>query len=161
MKAVYSILSVLVAASLPTPALAAGQQAPQVDTSGVGAACVRPGEEQRPMASMSRTERLALVACANRYAAEQINAQTPMRVDEYTTLESVQVEGATVIYNQRVTVDRRNVTATVKQQLDQTVRANVCASEQMRNTISYGGAYRYVWTDSSGNFLHRLDITGC
>ena len=164
MKASRVISPVVVALAL-TAAAAAGQgpsaQAPKVDTSGVAAACVRPGQEQRPMMDMTPSERLALVACANRYAAQQINTQTPMRVDEITTLERVETSGATVIYHQRVEVDGANVTSAMMQQLDQSVRGHVCASEQMRNTISYGGAYRYMWTDRSGAFLHRLDITGC
>ena len=154
---------VLLAILLSTPSLAAAQraEAPEVDTSGVAAACVRPGQEQRPIMEMPASERLALVACANRYAAQQINRQTPMRVDEITTLERVETSGTTVIYHQRVEVDGANVTTAMKQNLDQSVRAHVCGSEQMRNTISYGGAYRYMWTDRSRAFLHRLDITRC
>ena len=163
MQANRLVLRAFGALLLSMPALAAAQraQAPQIDTSGVAAACVRPGQEQRPIMDMPASERLALVACANRYAAQQINAQTPMRVDEITTLERVETSGATVIYHQRVAVDGANVTTAMKQNLDQSVRGHVCGSEQMRNTISYGGAYRYMWTDRSGTFLHRLDITSC
>ena len=163
MKASGLISRAFLAVLLSTPALAAAQktEAPQVDTSGVGAACVAPGDESRPLSAMSTAERHALIECANRYAAQQINAQTPMRVDDITTLESVTTSGTTVIYNQRANVDVRDITAPIRAQMDQTVRRNVCASEQMRNTISYGGGYRYIWVDRAGAFIHRVDITRC
>ena len=163
MRASRLICRTLVAALLLSPGLAAAQktQSPNIDTSGVSAACVAAGEENRPLASLSAAARLALIECANRYAAQQINARTPMRVDDITTLESVTTSGPTVIYNQRVNLEARAVTDAMKAQLSQTVTANVCGSEQMRNTISYGGAYRYIWIDRAGTFVHRLDVTRC
>ena len=140
---------------------AAGASGQSVDTEATAAACVPPGELARPMAELTESQRRALIACANATAARQLNSQMPMRVDDITILESVEAVGTTVVYNQRANVDARNVTPAIKASIDQSVRANVCGSEDMRSTISYGGAYTYVWIDRSGNFIHRLHITGC
>ena len=140
---------------------AMGASAQQPDSGAAIAACVAPGDEERSLSSFSEAQRLALIACANRLAAEQINAQTPMRVDDVTTLESVTVSGTTVIYHQRVDIDGRNVTPAMKTSIDQAVRTRVCGSENMRNTIVNGGAYAYNWVDRSGAFLHRLEIRAC
>ena len=160
MTAKRLIVCAFLALSLSAPAVGAAVQ-PSVDTDAAVAACATPEERQRAMASLPDARRLALLACLNRYAAEQINAQTPMRVDEMTTLVSVATVGTTVIYNQRVDADARDITPAMKASIEQAVRARACASEDMRNTISYGGVYAYNWVDRSGAFIHSFHIERC
>ena len=132
-------------------------QVPPIDTAAVQAAC-GPIEQA---ARAGRARMLDVVVCANREATRQLDARTPFRVDEVTTMDSVEADGPTVIYRQRVAVEARNVTDAMRASLEQTVRANVCGNSQMRNTISLGGAYTYVYVDRAGAFLHRIDIRRC
>ena len=142
--------------------LAEGAATQKVDVDGVAAACIRPGERDRSISSLTEQRRLEFLACAVRYGAEYMNSQMmPMRVDDITMLESVEAQGGTTIYHQRFSVGAREITPAIKAELDEAVRANVCGSEQMRRTISWGGAFAYVWVDRSGAFVHRLDIRDC
>ena len=40
-------------------------------------------------------------------------------------------------------------------------RTYVCSSENMRRTLSYGGAYGYIWIDPTGVEITRTLVDRC
>ena len=121
----------------------------------------RPGEQNRPLRTIGPDRRRALVVCANRHIARQLNAQTPLRVDDVTTLQSVVAMDAVLLYNQSVEVDVQDVTSGDRTRMEATIRSNVCSLSEMRLTISFGGTYAYIWSDRSGRLIHRVRIDRC
>jgi len=137
---------------------AASGAAQSVSTDDVVAACVPPGADDAPA---TRAQLRAVVACANAHAARQLNAQTPIRVDEITSLQSIVAMDTLLIYNNQVNVDARDIPAEAKFRLEQNTRDYVCRSPEMRQTIVNGGSYGYVWIDRSGALIHQARIEAC
>jgi hypothetical protein len=142
-------------------ALAAAMAAPvwaqDVDNEAVVAVCVPGGD--RPIESAEDARRI--VACANREAARQMNAQTPIRVDELTTLTGVEASGTHLVYVSRIDLDAATLDSGAPARMEQSTRAYVCQQEDMRNTMSLGGSYGYRWTDRSGQKIHEIRIDRC
>ena len=142
-------------------ALAAQVQMPADATARLVEACVAPADRNRTMDSLTPAERQRLLVCATRFTAGVINAQLPQRLDEITSLQSVEALGVTLVYNNRVEVDAAAVTGAQRQALERSVRQFVCGQADMTRTIGYGGSYRYVWSDRKGAPIHRVTIDGC
>lgn len=144
-------------------ATAAGAQPENVrtDSAAVVRACIPAGQENRQLSDLSPAERTAMMSCAQREAARQLNAQTPIRVDELSSVTAVSAEGTQLTYHMQVQVDAAAVTAAQRDGVAQATRNNVCGLEQMRRTMTNGGSYRYVWTDQAGTEITRTVIAGC
>jgi len=133
----------------------------QVDTESLSRNCIAPGDATRPIGAFSDSERRDLIACANREVVRQMSPRLPLRIDDVTSMTSVVASGPLLTYTVRVDVDASQLTQANIQQLDRTTRANVCGQAPMRQTISYGGAYAYVWVDRAGRQVHQLRIDSC
>lgn len=133
----------------------------QVDTERLSQTCIRPGDANRPISAFSDAERRELIACANREVVRIITPRLPIQVDALTSLTSVVASGPMLTYNSRVDIDASQLSPAQVQQLHQATRANVCGQAPMRQTISIGGAYAYVWTDRNGRSLPPLQISSC
>lgn len=136
-------------------------QVPEGASEKIAAECVAPADYDRPMDSFTPDEREAMIACAMRRSAALLNAQMPHRVDEITTLESVDAAGTMVIYNNRVDIDAGAVRAEHRAALEQATRQHVCQQADMVQTISFGGSYRYIWRDTRGALVHDLIVNRC
>ncbi|HVQ07947.1 MAG TPA: hypothetical protein VMS43_05890 [Allosphingosinicella sp.] len=133
----------------------------QVDTERLSQNCLRPGDAYRPISDFTETQRLELIACANREVVRVMTPRLPLRVDALTTLTSVVSTGPLLTYNSRVSIDASQLAPAQIQQLHQATRANVCGQAAMRQTISLGGSYAYVWIDRNGRSLPPLRIDSC
>jgi hypothetical protein len=156
------MLSVSLVATLL--AAAAAQQLPKVspdDQQRVVEECVAPADRDRAMSDLTPQARRALIACAQASTARTLNARMPIRVDEITTVESVAVEGATLVYHNRLDIDLAQVPADARSRIERSTRDYVCAQADMVQTIGHGGAYGYVWRDRSGALIHRMTVSAC
>jgi len=133
----------------------------QIDTERLSQTCLRPGDANRPIAAFSDAERIELIACANREVVRVMTPRLPIQVDALTSLTSVVANGPMLTYNSRVDIDASQLAPAQIQQLHQATRTNVCGQAPMRQTISMGGAYAYVWTDRNGRSLPPLRIDSC
>ena len=138
--------------------MAANAAAQSISTDDVVAACVPPGADDAPA---TRAQLRAVVACANAHAARQLNTQTPIRVDEVTSLQSVVAMDTLLVYNNQVNLDAGDIPAEARRRLEQNTRDYVCRSNEMRQTIANGGSYGYVWLDRSGALIHQTRIETC
>lgn len=148
---------------LTAVAAAAGAQPAnvQTDTAELVRRCVPAGLESRQMSELSAAQREAMMSCAQGEAARQLNAQTPIRVDELTAVTAISAEGTQLTYHMQVQVNAADVTDAQRTAVAQSTRANVCGLEQMRRTMSNGGSYRYIWTDRAGAEIARTVIASC
>lgn len=125
------------------------------------AKCVPPGMEKAPVSSSTPRQRIMILTCAQREVAREINSQTPIRVDDSTTLYATVAAGTTLIYNMRTTLRAEDVTPAFRAAQDEATRTNVCSLPDMRQLLSLGAAYEYLWWDQSGHFLHSVKIERC
>ncbi len=154
----FPIVALTVLAAAPG-APAAAQIAP-LDSASVAAACG--GEmsyDQIP--TMPKAEVAKRLGCYTREFASQLSRQLPVKVDPVTTLESVTAEGTTLSYHYRADLLRAQLPREALAGLKAGVRTKVCQSEDMRNTVSIGGAYRYVWNDREGQRIGEMIVTSC
>jgi len=150
---------------LPLAAIAgAGAAQPanvRTDSAELVRRCVPAGMESRAMSELSAAQRQTMMSCAQGEAARQLNAQTPIQVDELSAVRSVTAEGAQLTYHMQVQVNLADVTDAQRAGVVQSTRGNVCGLEQMRRTMAMGGSYRYIWTDRTGAEIARTVIAGC
>jgi hypothetical protein len=123
--------------------------------------CVGAENRNRSMSELTPQQRTALIACAQDVTARTLRAQLPLRIDEITTLEEIEVDGATLIYHNRLNLDAADLQDTARPAIEQATRAHVCGQANMVQTIGFGGAYGYVWVDRTGNLVHRMTISTC
>jgi hypothetical protein len=145
-------------------AAAAAQESPTIsaqESEKMANSCVRVEDRERPMTELSAAARNSILACVNRQAAESLNRQLPMQIDEMTILESVAAEGTLLTYSARITMTRAELPADAAELLGESTRRYVCGTTDMVETISYGGSYRYVWIDANGQPVHQLTILAC
>ena len=96
MNRIGLIVSVSVLAGLGTPAV--GQPTGMsVDGERIAARCLTARQAQRSMEDFSTAERRTIMTCIQRQAANQLNAQVPLQVDETTVLSPVTSEGPRLI----------------------------------------------------------------
>lgn len=156
MKPGIAVLLVLLAA---TGAPAAAQLAP-VDDSAAAEACGGDLTYDQ-VRIMPKAEVARRLGCFTREAARQLNLQLPVKVDPVTTLEQVTAEGTTLIYRYSADVLRGQVAPEALEAAKAGVRAKVCQSQDMRDTIGIGGVYRYIWNDRAGERLGELVVASC
>ena len=142
-------------------AAAAQQPEIRVDGEAVSRACVTPGQSERPIADFSASERIAMIACFQREGARQLNAQLPRQIDDLTVLHVATTEGPRLTYHYKIALDAGRITADQRAALVQVTRNNVCGQQSMRQTMSLGGSYGYVWIDPANVEIARTVIEGC
>lgn len=154
----WAAACMLVGAAAPAAAQPAGLTA---DADALARTCVPSGQHDRPMANFSPAERIALVSCAQREVARQLNAQLPRQIDDLTLLHVITTEGAQLTYHFKLAVDAKDINAAQRANLVQTTRAHVCRQADMRQTMSLGGSYAYVWIDPGDIEIARTVIEAC
>ena len=142
-------------------AAAAAQPAVNVDGDSITRICLTPSQRQRAMEDFAAAERMTIMTCLQREAARQLNTQLPRQLDEITVLHLVTSEGARLTYFAKLAVDAAKISADQRATLIQNTRNFVCSKADMRQTISYGGAYGYVWIDSNDVEIARTVVEGC
>ncbi|HEX8193379.1 MAG TPA: hypothetical protein VF552_10815 [Allosphingosinicella sp.] len=150
-------MSIWIAAAAALAAQAGAIPAPEEAGKAAVRTCVSREEAARPVGSLTLAERRALIACAQRVAAAVLAEHLPMRVDELTTLIAVTADGIDLTYKYRVSAGR----PAFRDGFDANLARSVCADRGRATVISAGGAYRYIWHDTSGRVVHRLTIDTC
>lgn len=149
-----------VAIALTSLGLAASSAAAQtVDEDQAVNACIAEEEREQPIADDAQLREI--VACVNRESARQLNAQTPLRIDEGTILDSVEAVGLQLTYRVTIDVDGAEVTDGDRAAIIEATRASVCESDDIRQTMSHGGSYAYVWRDRAGRTVGETVIADC
>ena len=98
-----------------------------------------------------------LRAAVARTAAE-MEKQTPIRVDEDTTIISVVSVDKTIIYSNRISFPVPSAYVTqAKAKLIGNITSYVCSKGFDRRILEAGGAYKYVYADSAGQYV--MDFT--
>ncbi|HYI48253.1 MAG TPA: hypothetical protein VEX35_07300 [Allosphingosinicella sp.] len=131
------------------------------DVERVGRGCVGPGNASRPGSDFSQAERLEILSCINREAVRLMTPRLPIQIDSVTSLTAVVASGPLLTYHSRVAIDASQVTPAQMQLVHQAARANACGQPAMRQALSLGGSYAYVWTDRNGRSLPPLRIDSC
>lgn len=99
-------------------------------------------------------------------AAEQINATTPIMVDDDTRMDQATVgPGALVTYHYTFpNYSSRDITPIwITDTLRSVVKNNVCGSKEMKPSLQYGGAYAFSYSGSDGIAIasFHLDRNDC
>lgn len=108
----------------------------------------------------SPQERDAFIASTLKKMAGDINAQTPIQVDEDTRLMSVIALQKTITFNVRLPnykssqVDSNTLAQTVLENLNHTV----CNSKATRDLIDVGVQYVYLYSGNDGKLVTRVVI---
>ncbi len=132
-----------------------------VDTGRAVNACLTPEEQRLPLSEFNAAQRRRLVTCIFEDTARQINAQLPVQIDQLMRLERITTAGPALIYHYRVARRRAELPADAAQMLEQSTRSNVCAQQNMVQTMGLGGSYGYRWVDSAGVQIHQINISRC
>ena len=153
----------LLLAASAVPLMGAAQATgivPDVSIADVAASCggaVRHDE----FVTLPRADQRTKLRCLLREASKRLNTKLPTRV-EYTTLfERTNVAGTTMIYHFRADVSLKEIKPGAMEAWKPTVRAKICATASMREIVSLGAAYRYVWLDHDGKFIDTLTVRSC
>lgn len=124
--------------------------------------------ERCPLARGARTvgdltpqQRRSLAACLNRILAQRMNAATPQRVNQSTTLTSVRADGPTMVYTYRVDMLAGELPQSVRASIDGAVRRNACAAPQLRSMFALGGGVSYQYLDRAGAPIQTVSVTRC
>ena len=133
----------------------------KVQAESVADLCVPAADRDRPMSDYSDAERIAMISCAQRQSARQVNAQLPNQIDEITVLERITADGARLTYHSRLALAATRITAAQRAALIEGTRNFVCSNDDMLQTMSYGGSYGYVWIDPDDVEIARTVIEGC
>jgi hypothetical protein len=99
-------------------------------------------------------------------AAKQVNATTPTMIDEDTRMDKATVgPGARVTYHYTFPkYSSRDVDSEwIISNLRPVVKSNVCASEEMKPSLQYGGVYSFSYSGSDGVHIasFQLDRNDC
>lgn len=125
-------------------------------------ACVPARYRQaRSIADLPDSARASLTACAQRAAADLINASPPGQTDPRWRFERAAAVGGTLQYHYRFASDARGVPAGLQSQLAARARTDVCAMAPMREVISNGGAFEYIWLNRTGAMIGGVRIDRC
>lgn len=96
--------------------------------------------------------------------AKQLNAQTPIKVDRATTLQSVNSIDATLYYNYITSINvRQNNAGNFINSVKQSTKNNICSQKDIRWVFKSGGRYMYVYSNNYGETLGNfiLDKNAC
>ena len=132
-----------------------------VDSNQAVNACLTPAEQSQPLAEFSAAQRRRLVTCIFANSARQINPQLPVQIDALMRLERITTSGPSLIYHYRVARRRSELPPNAAELLEQGTRSNVCAQQNMVQTMGLGGIYGYRWVDSAGVQIHQIQISRC
>jgi hypothetical protein len=92
-----------------------------------------------------------------RQAVEQIKPTLPRKLDDHTTLIDVSNEGIQMVYLHTLTL---KLALADQDRLAGVLKQRVCASEEMRRTLTWGATFRYKYEDANGNPVAAIDIAG-
>jgi hypothetical protein len=106
-------------------------------------------------------KRRAKLGCFLREMSRQLNRGLPSRTDFTTLIERTNVAGVTMTYHFRADVDLSEVNRAEMRAWKPTVREKICSDPGMRQILSLGGIYRYVWRDHDGRYIDTLIVKDC
>lgn len=118
-------------------------------------------EEYTETVSLSRCQPSEELAESLATIREQLRPYLPLDLDADTRLESVEVVGSALIYNQRV-----HTMAASELYLEKTEAAlkqigfqDACGTAEVRALIGEGATVRYATVDRNGDTLAKVDIS--
>lgn len=133
----------------------------RVDSHQVIDACIPPADAQLLWDDISPARRHQILACLTMASARQLNAELPQQLDALTRLDEVTAADTELGYHYSVSRLTAELPGDVAGRLETGTRAYVCAQPDMVSTMQRGGVYAYRWTDSAGQLIHQMRITGC
>lgn len=108
----------------------------------------------------SKQEQDAFIAATLKKMAGEMNAQTPIQLDEETRMMSVIALQKTITFNMRLS--RYKASEVDPNQIAQVARENlnhiVCSSKATRDLIDLGVEYVYLYNGSDGKLVTRVAI---
>ena len=131
------------------------------DAEGAMAACFTREEERMSPDSMTLEQRQQKIGCLNEQVVRQIRPVLPKRIDQLTTMVNIEAAGPVLNYYYKVDADANALPADARETIEREVRANVCGTPQMSQTIGYGGVYHYHYADQAGRPIHDVRIDHC
>lgn len=108
----------------------------------------------------SKQEQDAFIAATLKKMAGEMNAQTPIQLDEDTRMMSVIALQKTITFSMRLPrykaseVDPNHIAQVAKENLNHTV----CKSKATRDLIDLGVEYVYLYNGSDGKLITRVAI---
>lgn len=94
-------------------------------------------------------------------AATELNARTPMTVDQITTLTGVRAEGTEIVYEMSVSQDIPTAQMEAIRQTAQTAnQGNLCRDPNAGRLIRMGASMHHYYTDPSGDRF-ETHVTSC
>ena len=139
-----------------------GEPLAPLDESAAQDRCLPEGHSMdTPVDSIPPAQRRRVLACLTAEAARQLNARTPIQVQEGVTMTRVTAEGLTMTYEHRLDVDASVFDANGRAAIEAAVRGNVCGSAQMVQAMGNGAAFAYAFADRAGIPVHRFLIDRC
>lgn len=160
MKKLTRVLLTACAAPLIATTAHATQVVLDTDAAAVAAACG--GEVQHDdFVRLPRAKQREIRSCFIRESSKRLNQKLPTRVDYTIILERTTVRGVTTTYLFRADISLKEVEPGAMDAWKPTVRAKICAEPGMRQIVSLGGVYRYVWLDHYGKYIDTLTVKNC
>lgn len=108
----------------------------------------------------SKQEQDVFIAATLKKMAGEMNAQTPIQLDEETRMMSVIALQKTITFNMRL--PRYKASEVDPNQIAQVARENlnhiVCKSKATRNLIDLGVEYVYLYSGNDGKLVTRVAI---
>ena len=108
----------------------------------------------------SKQEQDAFIAATLKKMAGEMNAQTPIQLDEETRMMSVIALQKTITFNMHL--PRYKASEVDPSQIAQVARENlnhiVCKSKATRNLIDLGVEYVYLYSGNDGKLVTRVAI---
>jgi hypothetical protein len=132
-----------------------------IDSNQVIDACMSPADRQRSWDDSSPALRHQILVCLTMASARQLNAGLPRQLDALTRLDQVSAADTELSYHYSVGRLTAELPGDLAGRLETATHAYVCAQPDMVSTMQRGGAYAYRWTDSAGQLIHQMRITGC
>ena len=98
----------------------------------------------------------------NRLSADNLNARTPARIDDITTLVRARASGTMLTYYYSVSLDEAALDLERAQTSLMTHnRKAICATPAMRRMLSAGAVYHYEYVDPANRVIADFKITRC
>lgn len=123
--------------------------------------CMSPADVQRSWDDTPPALRHQLLVCLTAAAARLLNAQLPRQLDAFVRLDQVTASGTDLGHHFTLGRLAADLPSDIAGTLERDTRAQVCAQPNMVRTMQRGGSYSYRWSDSAGQLIHQVRITGC
>ena len=92
-------------------------------------------------------------------AVNAIRPTVPRKIDELTTLVSVDLLKTTMMYHYRMNLDASKINKKdFELKMQSKLIKNVCGSP-MINTINIGAIYGYIYTDTQGDLITTIKVS--